>query len=460
MMTIRPVFDPAVPVEVRASLLAHGEQLRPGPAAPPGWGRQAAGDAVQAVGLGALCALLPVVLAFTRMFGRACRTVAVAAQAALAAVWFAGDLSGGGFWPGIIVSGAVQLVCTVAAFVLMDAWQLRRGMRRARGGYLAADDFAPESRVMLARAQAAIDAVNSSAAAVAGLLDDAANDVVLSRQEWEIAQALVRRPGRGSGNPGLVARRVEALERYAEQVREADAALAERHLTLGLGAACRRSRPRWPRLTTWLRPLGGSATPSGPPQKAQGTPAAPSGPARRRRRIPVPRLRIRGHEMGDEEGGRPMTERGLSPALSRLPRWVTVLGLVLVLGELAGAALLAKGPGSLGIGAHGGMRTVVLRVDHVPVPGIPCSPYCSQEVDYSTPTGSGTYNAMDDRLRALPFAKTVRVRAGAIVTLDGSYVGDQSITCSITVNGKVVSRNTDNVSSSNGPVAHCQSVIP
>lgn len=86
---------------------------------------------------------------------------------------------------------------------------------------------------MLARAQAAIAAVTGSATAAAGLLDDPANDVVLSRQEWEIAQALTRRPGRGGGNAGLVVKRVEALERYAEQIREADEALAERHVASG-----------------------------------------------------------------------------------------------------------------------------------------------------------------------------------------------------------------------------------
>lgn len=146
-------------------------------------------------------------------------------------------------------------------------------------------------------------------------------------------------------------------------------------------------------------------------------------------------------------------------AVSRLPRWVTVLGLVLVLGELVGAALLAKGPGSLAIGAPGGIQTVVLQVDHVPVQGIPCSPYCSPMTEYTTPTGSGTYTATDDALHALPFRKTVRMRADGTVTLEGSYVGDQSITCSITVNGKVLSRHTNN-GSSNAPSAHCQSVIP
>lgn len=118
----------------------------------------------------------------------------------------------------------------------MDAWQLRLRVGAARGSYLVSDDFAPESQVILARAQAAITAVTRSEVAAAGLLDDAGNDVVLSRQEWEIARMLARRTaraGRGGGTSALAVRRVEALERYAEHVREADAALAERHAATG-----------------------------------------------------------------------------------------------------------------------------------------------------------------------------------------------------------------------------------
>lgn len=240
-MMIQPVFDPAVRVDVRDALVGLEKRLPPASGALlaralPGWGRRAGRDAVRAVGLGAVCALLPAALAGTRMFGWAGRVAAAAAQVVLVAVWLVSAWFIG-LWVAVVLSVTVQVLCTVSGFVRMDAWQLRLGVRRARGRYLVSDDFDPESRVMLARAQAAIAAVTGSAIAAAGLLDDAANDVVLSRQEWEIAQALARRPGRGGGNAGLVARRVEALERYAEQVREADAALAERHASLGLGAA-------------------------------------------------------------------------------------------------------------------------------------------------------------------------------------------------------------------------------
>ncbi|MDN3360071.1 hypothetical protein [Actinomadura sp. DC4] len=229
-MMIRPVFDPAIPVEVRGPLADLGQRLPSASGAPtalPGWGRRAGRDVARAIGLGAVCALLPVVLA--GMFGLAGRIAAVTAQVVLAAVWCTSAWFTGDLCTAMIVTVTVQLACTVSAFVRMDAWQLRQGARRAHSNYLVGDDFDPESRVMLARAQAAIAAVTGSATAAAGLLDDVANNVVLSRQEWEIAQVLARRPGRGGGNTGLVAKRIEALERYAGQVRKADEALAERH---------------------------------------------------------------------------------------------------------------------------------------------------------------------------------------------------------------------------------------
>lgn len=258
MTMVRPVFDPAIPVEVRDALLAHPEGLRPGsgaPPVPPGGRRRIARDIIRALALGAVCALLPVVLALTRMFGFTGRLIAAGGQVALLAVWLGGYLLGGTIWPGIIASLAVQLAATVGAFVFMDEWQLRREIRRTRGHYLVNEDFDADGRALLARAQAAIAVVTGSGVAAAGLLDGTANDLVLPRQEWEIARALAReggargspggsrrpaglgRTGPDSGNPALVARRVEALERYAEQVGDADAALSQRLGAPGTPAA-------------------------------------------------------------------------------------------------------------------------------------------------------------------------------------------------------------------------------
>lgn len=108
-------------------------------------------------------------------------------------------------------------------------------------------------------------------------------------------------------------------------------------------------------------------------------------------------------------------------------------------------------------------RTVVLRADGVPVPGIPCSQSpCVPGVEYTTPTGSAWDGGIGPGTPGgglFPYTKTVRVRPGGSVTLTASYVGDQSITCSITVDGRIVSRTT----SSSGPntvKATCRATIP
>ena len=143
--------------------------------------------------------------------------------------------------------------------------------RTHHGRYLTGADFDARSRVLLRRAQDAIDAVTSSLVCRDDLLDRQATSAALTGQEWDIAVALreqaqlrarraelrVRRPEWPSGRAGPQAaallsqqdraaqlaeastiRRVEALERYAAEVGAADsayrdgkqsAALAELH---------------------------------------------------------------------------------------------------------------------------------------------------------------------------------------------------------------------------------------
>jgi len=122
--------------------------------------------------------------------------------------------------------------------------------RTHHGRYLTDHDFDAQSRVLLRRAQDAIDAVTSSQVCQADLLDQAAVGAALADQEWDIAVALreqaalrARRAefcatGAGPATAALLARqveaaqlaessvaaRVEALEDFAGQVREADAA--------------------------------------------------------------------------------------------------------------------------------------------------------------------------------------------------------------------------------------------
>jgi hypothetical protein len=119
--------------------------------------------------------------------------------------------------------------------------------RTYHGRYLTCADFDARSRVLLRRAQDAVDAVTSSEVYRAGLLDEG---VALAGQEWDIALALreqgrlrARRAELSAANAGAVttalldrqlqaaeladasvAARVAALERYAAEVREADAA--------------------------------------------------------------------------------------------------------------------------------------------------------------------------------------------------------------------------------------------
>jgi hypothetical protein len=122
--------------------------------------------------------------------------------------------------------------------------------RAYHGRYLTDADFDARSRVLLRRAQEAIDEVTSSEVGRAGLLDQPAASAALAGQEWDIALALreqarlrARRGELAASGAGPVtaalldrqdqaahladssiASRVVALERYAAQVREADAA--------------------------------------------------------------------------------------------------------------------------------------------------------------------------------------------------------------------------------------------
>jgi hypothetical protein len=122
--------------------------------------------------------------------------------------------------------------------------------RTHHGRYLTGADFDARSRVLLRRAQDAVDAVTSSEVYQAGLLDQHATCAALADQEWDIALAL-REQARlrakraelsatdaGAVNTDLldrqfqagqladssIADRVAALERYAVEVRQADAA--------------------------------------------------------------------------------------------------------------------------------------------------------------------------------------------------------------------------------------------
>jgi hypothetical protein len=123
--------------------------------------------------------------------------------------------------------------------------------RAYHGRYLTELDLDARGRVLLRRVQDAIDTVRSAQVTRAGVLDEATADMALAAQEWDIAVTLrehadlrARRAAAGTppaGSPAAgmlaehqasaraadesVARRVLALERYAGEVRAADAAV-------------------------------------------------------------------------------------------------------------------------------------------------------------------------------------------------------------------------------------------
>jgi hypothetical protein len=122
--------------------------------------------------------------------------------------------------------------------------------RTHHGRYLTDQDFDVPSRVLLRRAQDAIDAVTSSAVCRDDLLDRAAVSAALAGQEWDVAVAVreqarlrARRAELRTTDAGpaaaavlgrqdeaahlaesSIAARIEALERYAKVVRQADGA--------------------------------------------------------------------------------------------------------------------------------------------------------------------------------------------------------------------------------------------
>ncbi|GAA3104719.1 hypothetical protein [Streptosporangium carneum] len=119
------------------------------------------------------------------------------------------------------------------------------------GRYLLPEDFDQGAGQLLGRAQRAVDSVLGSRVNAMGMLDDMRNAVMLPAQEWEIARLLAKLSALRSehrelayggstpevaaalapleralaGSEAAVVARVEALERYAGHVAEAERAL-------------------------------------------------------------------------------------------------------------------------------------------------------------------------------------------------------------------------------------------
>ncbi|MEV4255291.1 hypothetical protein AB0J52_19235 [Spirillospora sp. NPDC049652] len=253
----RPVMDPELPPEVRDALLSRLDVLIPACKEPPpetGRARRSAGEALMTVPMAVSCAGLPVVcLPF--MVGRARGLVfGTLLQLGLAALWWRA-----GFWPFMLAEAVLEVAFFVWLLVAGTRSDPARLARLHHGRYFLDHDFTLKIRRQLSvshrrlmrRTQEAVTAVQRSAVGTRGLLYDMAHPVDLPRAEWAIAESLAEFSARerrlaaiahrrGNTEPvraelephwqklradvDAVVKQVEALERYADRVRLADAA--------------------------------------------------------------------------------------------------------------------------------------------------------------------------------------------------------------------------------------------
>jgi hypothetical protein len=157
-------------------------------------------------------------------------------------------------WRVNLPSGEWAVIAVVATGGLVRSALEDRGQKAVRlqyGKYLLPQDFDQEAGWLLGRAQLGVETVIEAALTRRGLLDEMKNDVVLPEQLWDVAQMLreqtvlrarQRDVARGMVTAELEAvlgpqrraldrsveaikRKVDLLDRYADRVRSADAAL-------------------------------------------------------------------------------------------------------------------------------------------------------------------------------------------------------------------------------------------
>jgi hypothetical protein len=229
-----PVFAPDLPADARRLLDRKPELLVP--AGQPKPSRQTSWSVEPMATLGSLLVWLAVVVG---VWIAALIIFAITLPTAVAA-WSALGLAA----VGILTTGAVAV-----SSVVED-----RGHKAARlhhGQYLLPEDFDDEAARLMIRAQRSVKTVLGATVTRRGLLDELQNELVLPEQLWDIGQVLheqsvlrarQREIARGMVTTELEAvlgpqrralvrsadamkRKVELLERYAERVRSADAAL-------------------------------------------------------------------------------------------------------------------------------------------------------------------------------------------------------------------------------------------
>jgi hypothetical protein len=154
-------------------------------------------------------------------------------------------------WSALALAG-IAVVATagvLAKSMLEDGGH--KAVRLQHGKYLLPADFDEDAARLLGRAQRAVKTVLEATVTRRGLLDDVKNELVLPEQLWDIAQVLrehtalrarQREVARGMATAELEAvlgpqrralalsvdaikRKVDLLDRYADRVRSADAAL-------------------------------------------------------------------------------------------------------------------------------------------------------------------------------------------------------------------------------------------
>ena len=248
----RPALDPAIPRVARDLLRARGDVLAPAPPDSPGRRRgllPAQPERREATVSSAVTGL----------------TTALFVAVVGATPWAVGVLifeqpvgwqSAAGRY-GLLLAELIIAV-TAVAFGTRVARVGELGVedeavsaaRTYRGRYLTDADLDARARVLLRRAQDAIHAINVTAIVRADLLDESATSALLAEQEWQIALALreqarlrALRSGLDEPRPGSpaaellddhrraaraaeqsTAGRIAALERYAAEVHQADAA--------------------------------------------------------------------------------------------------------------------------------------------------------------------------------------------------------------------------------------------
>jgi hypothetical protein len=229
-----PVFAPDVPVQVRRLYERRPELFVAKSAARPK--RQNSWTEAPGSTFGSLLVWLAVcvggwILALILMAATLPTAVAAWASVALAGI-------------AIVATGGIAV-----RSVIEDGGH--KAVRRQHGKYLLTDDFDEKAGALLVRAQTAVKTVLEATVTRRGLLDEVKNDLVLPEQLWDLAQVLheqtvlrarQRDVARGMATAELeavlgpqrralrlsvdaISRKVELLEKYADRVRSADAAL-------------------------------------------------------------------------------------------------------------------------------------------------------------------------------------------------------------------------------------------